>query len=154
MEINRMKKSFSLAMSVIIFYGCAAQQVNISWDLMPSSREDYGYSAENPIRIGQTKDLQRNVELCQIYIASLRTTDQQPLTVISRASVEDPIHNPEQAKGFLGLPLRGGVPKGGILDLYELVPVNGSDTFRLFFDIYHKDTLLVPKGLVFIAPEK
>ncbi len=150
----RIKKTFSVWIFICTLVGCAAQQANFSWDLKPASSDNYGYVAENPIRIGQSKDLQKNVELCRIYLSSLRTIDQQPLLIITRASVEDPINDPQQPKGFLGVPLRSGVSKGGILDRYELVPVNGSDTFSLFFDIYHKDTLQIPKGLVFVSPAK
>ena len=150
--IPKMKKTICLTVLISVMFGCASQLANISWDLKPASRDGYGFTAGDPIRIGYSKDIRNNIDLCQSYIASLRTLDQQPLRAISRASVDDPKNKPDQPRGFLGMPLRSGVPKGGILDLYVLIPESGTDTFRLYFDIYHKDTLLVPRGLNFVTP--
>ena len=127
--------------------------VTVSWDLQPSARPGYGYTAEDPVRLGFSKNIGKNIRFCYTYIQSLRTADQQPFAIISRADVTDPKNEPEQQK-FLGLPRRDSVLKGGILDLYELVSINDADTVRLYFDIYHWDTLRVPVGLEFIPPAR
>ena len=36
-----------------------------------------------------------------------------------------------------------------MLDDYALVTEQSSDTFHLYFDVFHKDSLRTPKGLVF-----
>lgn len=146
-----MRKAFLLLIAISTFFSCAAKMANISWDLETATRPQYGYTAEDPIRIGYSGDLQKNINLCQVYLTSLRTSDQQPLHVVYQVSVKDTVNKPEQSK-FPGLPMRNSSPKGGILDLYVLVPAVGSDTVRLYFDIYHKDSLRVPEGLLFVSP--
>ena len=125
--------------------------VNISWDLQSATRSGYGYTAEDPIRMGFSKDFEKNVDLCKTYLAGLRTSDQQPFQIVERASVRDPKNKPKRQK-FLGLPLRNSVPTGGLLDLYLLVSIYDTDTVSLYFDIYHKDSLRVPRDLQFVAP--
>ena len=149
-----MRRAFCLLIVSGVIVGCAAQAVNISWDLRPATRSNYGYTAEDPIRIGYYKDFRENIGLCNSYLASLRTTDQRPMQVVGRSSVRAPRNEPEEPKGFLGLPKRGGLPTGGILDEYLLVPVGTTDTLRLYFDVYHKDSLQVPRGLSFTPPSK
>jgi hypothetical protein len=146
-----MKKAFFLLIAVGTFFSCAAKMANISWDLETATRPGYGYTAEDPIRMGYSGNLQKNINLCHVYLASLRTSDQQPLLVVYRVSVKDPVNEPEQSES-LGLPMRNSYRKGGILDLYVLAPAVGSDTVQLYFDIYHKDSLRVPKGLQFVSP--
>ncbi len=146
-----MKRVLPSLMVLAIFVACAAQMKSISWDLKPASRAGYGYTAEDPICIGYSKDLAENVGLSTTYMQRLRASDQQPLQIVARFTVQDPRHEPEQPK-FLGLPLRNGFPKGGLLDAYILVSVQGTDTVRLYFDIYHKDSLRVPTGLQWISP--
>jgi hypothetical protein len=144
-----MKKTIWLSMVISVVLGCVAQTVNISWDLRPATYAEFGYSPEIPIRIGYSKDLQKNINYCKLYIAGLRDTDMQPFQIVERSSINDPVYPPKY-KGFLGLHKRDELPYGGILDLYVLVSDGSHDTLRLYFDIYHKDTLFVPRGLNFV----
>lgn len=146
-----MKQLSIWTIGISLLIGCASGLTNISWDLKPAGRPGYGYTAEDPILIGFSGDIGKNIDLSDVYLAGLRTKDDQPLHVTMRFAVKDPNHEPEYPE-VLGVPMRNGSPKGGILDLYELVSTSGSDTVRLYIDIYHKDSLRVPAGLHFVPP--
>ncbi len=135
-----------------VILGCAPKMVNLLSEVGPAARSSYGYDAEDPIQIGFYGNPGKCMGLCDAYIARLRTSDNQLLEPVAVATVIDPSHAPKKAK-FLGLPLRDAGPRGGLLDLYLLVPENGGDTVRLYFDIYHKDSLRVPQGLHFLQPQ-
>jgi hypothetical protein len=150
-----MKKSFYLLILFGLAIGCAARIVNIPLDIKPALRSGYGYTAEDPIRIGLTKDYFRtNIGFCYSYMENLRTPGQLPFRIIGRVSVKDPKNKIEGLTGFLGMPLRNPNPRGGILDRYTLVSEQDTDTIQLYFDIYHKDTLLIPIGLNYVQPSQ
>jgi hypothetical protein len=136
----------------LLLAGCPAAVKNPFLTIQPTVDDSYGYSDENPVRIGYYKEIGRNITLCKNYIRSLRTLNGESLEAILRVSVEDPKYDPSYGT-FLGLHRRGDIAKGGFLDLYTLVPESGSDTVNLYFDIYHAEPLLIPKGLLFVEPE-
>lgn len=139
---------------LFILIGCAAGIKNPFVNINKAVSTDYGYSDENPIRIGYSKNFKDNVDLCIIYISNLRTIAGESLNIISRVSVDDPKNDPSTRSGFLGLPIRGAVPAGGILDAYTLVSENEFDTLLLYFDIYHKEKLHIPDNLLFVNSSK
>lgn len=134
----------------LVLIGCTAGVRNPFAGLTEATTPKYGYSAEHPIRIGYSKDLQENIRFSMRYISCLRTIKGDSLSLLFRASVDDPQYEPS-TDGFLGLPLRGATPKGGILDCYMLSVDSGRDTVNLYFDIYHADSIQVPAGLTYIC---
>ena len=136
---------------VFSMLGCTKTVINPFAAMEQAVDDHYGYIAENPIRIGYYKETRANIRLSKSYIHSLRTAEGETLTVLERASVEDPKYDPSTG-GFLGFHQRGAIPKGGILDLYTLVIESKKDTIQLYIDIYHKEPLKVPKGLYFDHP--
>ncbi len=151
MNSRSLLKCCLVCVALVVVLGCAGAVKDPFVGIQPSSVPDYGYSAENPIRIGYHKDPFDNIPLSHLYISCLRTADGRRLEEVFRASVDDPVYDPS-AGGFLGLSQRGAIPKGGILDEYVLVPEGTSDTLTLYFDIYHKAPLAVPDGLLFEVP--
>ena len=151
-EGRHMKRVIRVLVVLTILVGCASHLANLSWDLKPAGRPGYGYTAEDPICTGFSGNLQRNIELSETYLASLRTMDLQPFQVVFRVATKDPKHEAEYPK-VLGLAVHTESPRGGILDCYELVSASERDTVRLYFDIYHRDSLRVPSGLLFVPPK-
>lgn len=140
----------SLSISQVIL-GCASgPAIDPFADLQPPTNPDYGVTPHEAVRIGYFNDPGDNIALTLRYIAKLRTADGEKLKMIWQAAVDDPLSDPE-GDSFLGLPLRGGVKKGGILDSYMLVSESGSDTLILFVDIYNKAPLSVPVGYGFVT---
>lgn len=135
---------------LIVLVSCAKKAVNPFMSELPRATSDYGYTPENAIRMGYSKDGRINVAFCRYFIDNLTTETGQRFYTVSRASIDDPIHDAEQPS-FLGMPKRGSVPSGGILDMYTLVTMDANDTIALYFDIYHKDSLRVPRGLIFVG---
>ena len=117
-----MKRLTFAIMAVLLSLSCASRVVNPLLDVKPAQKASYGYTADDPIRIGYTGDRQKNIRFCYNYMECLQTTDGIPLQIISRASVPDPKNEPGN-KGPLGfIPRRwGGELWGGILDQYSLI---------------------------------
>jgi hypothetical protein len=138
---------------VLISVGCTTPLQKPFEEIQNTTDPEYGYSANNPIRIGHYGDPRKATNACYYFMSHLRTIDGSALELISGGSIPDPEHKPSRPT-FLGIPMRGSLPSGGILDVYTLVPVGTSDTLELYFDIYHKERILVPKGLVFVEPPK
>ena len=136
---------------IAVLCACASQMVNPFINMTPSIQPLYGYAPEYPIRIGYSKDIQKNIKFCYDYMAGLRTSDHRPLKILGRESMKDPKNEPKN-QGFLGLPQRWGMALGGILDKYSLIAEGGTDTLFIYFDIYHKESLSIPLGLNFVMP--
>jgi hypothetical protein len=144
-----------ITLCIILMAGCAAQIVNPLVGVTPATSEGYGYSAEDPIRLGYTKDIQENIGYCYAYMERLRTLDGKPLEILSRASVSDPKNKVGEKKILGFLPSRFDSELwGGILDRYTLTAAGTADTLELYFDIYHKEPVLIPTGLKYAEPEK
>lgn len=136
----------------ILILSCAKRAIIINPFVteLPTATSDYGYSPENAIRMGYSKEGRLNAAYCRYFIDNLTTETGQRFHTVSRASMDDPIHDATQPS-FLGMVKRGTYPTGGILDVYTLVTEDEIDTIFLYFDIYRKDSLRVPKGLVFVG---
>lgn len=116
--------------------------------LQTSESDNYGYSEENPILIGEYSNWQKNVDLTYFFLSKL-TYNKHPLKFILHATVEKPANQPRKKKS---LPLIYGIPSslGGIfLNLYIVVPKGTNDTLKLYFDEEIKGTLKIPKGMEF-----
>jgi hypothetical protein len=140
---------FTLA--IITLAGCASHKPKLSWDLESSYRSNYGYSPDDPICIGYSGNMQKCFQLCDTYISCLRAKDNQRFSILMHATVEDPKHELEKSN-FLGIPLKYGEIRGGLLDRFTIVSESAIDTLNLYFDMYHRDTLRVPNNLVFVPP--
>lgn len=132
--------------------GCGPPPLQRPFETVQSAGDPgYGYTAANPIRIGHYGDPGKAIDACYFFMSHLITIDGGGLEILGRVSTLDPEHEPSRPSP-LGIPKRGSSPRGGILDSYALVPVGTSDTLKLYFDIYHKERIFVPQGLVFVAP--
>ncbi|WP_022823095.1 hypothetical protein [Hymenobacter norwichensis] len=109
----------------------------------------YGYTALNPLRLKQG-DLYKSMALAEVFLHNLRTSDDQPLRLITRFSVKDPGYKrPAIAltDRYTGLPLNG---KLSMMDLY-IFRTASNDTLRLFVDVSSKGPKLVPVGLKYVG---
>ena len=136
---------------VVLIMGCSKAVKDPFAGMEQAVDDQYGYTAENPVRIGYYKDFGDNIALCKYYLFCLRTIDGERLLVLDRVSVDDPKYDPSHG-GFLGLHSRGEPAVGGILDEYTLVTESGKDSLQIYFDIYHNEPLAVPKGMTFAEP--
>lgn len=118
---------------LVLAIACAKAIKDPFIGIQPAVHDRYGYTMEDPIRIKYYKYPQQNITLCKYYIFCLQTENGERLEIASRVSVEDPI--------------------GGILDEYTLVTEQSMDTLKLYFDIYRKRPLQVPRWLRFVEPE-
>src|ERR1035437_6674687 len=131
----------------IFLVGCVSTK-NLFSSLGNSQDDNYGYSVNNPILIGEYSNWQKNAELTFFYLSKL-TYDKKPLQYILHATVEKPDNQPRKKES---LPLRFGVPSslgGKFLDLYVVVPHGTTDTLKLYFDEEIKGSLKIPKGFEF-----
>ncbi|MBP1675819.1 MAG: hypothetical protein H6Q20_378 [Bacteroidetes bacterium] len=131
----------------VFLLGCTSTKKVFS-SLEKSVEDNYGYSINNPILIGEFSNWQKNADLSLFYISKL-TYNQRPLQYILHATVEKPMNQPRKKKS---IPLRFGVPsslEGKFLDLYVVVPIGTTDTLKLYFDEEIKGTLKIPKGFEF-----
>ncbi len=116
--------------------------------LETSENENYGYSKENPILIGEYNHWQKNTKLTYYYLSKL-SYNGNPLKMIMHATVAKPSNQPRKRES---IPLRYGTPSslgGKFLDLYVVIPKGTTDTLNLYFDVEIKGTIEIPKELVF-----
>lgn len=147
---NSQARSF-IFLSLLCFTfvcSCAKKHFNPFFYELPIATNDYGYTTENPIKIGYSKNLEEAFSYCRYYIENLRTETGQLFRIISIGTFDNPLHE-STVPTFLGMPRRGAIPRGGLLDGYNLVTGDEKDTVTLFFDVYRSDTLRVPRGLEF-----
>lgn len=139
-------RKIAILLSVFLL-GCTSTK-NLFSSLEKSVEDNYGYSANNPILIGEHSNWQKNADLTLFYLSKL-TYNQKPLQYILHATIKKPENQPRKKES---IPLRFGVPSslgGKFLDLYVVVPKGTTDTLRLYFDEEIKGVLKVPKGFTF-----
>ena len=139
-----------LAVALLVL-SCAGGPKFLPIEWIKSSTNDYGYTDENPIRIGYHKEVGANIQLCMKFINCLRNENGERFNINLRGSYADTKYKPEKST-FLGLPIKGAMPKGGMLDGYQLISNSESDTITLFFDIYHAEPIAIPSGLDYVCP--
>lgn len=131
----------------IFLIGCISTK-NVFSSIEISEEEDYGYSVNNPILIGEYYSWQKNAELTQLYLSKL-TYDKKPLQCILHATIKEPDNQPRKKES---IPLRFGTASslgGNFLNLYVVVPRGTTDTLNLYFDEEIKGTLKCPRGFEF-----
>lgn len=139
-------RKIAIILSVFLF-GCTSTKSLFS-SLEKSVEDNYGYSVNNPILIGEYSNWQKNAELTLFYLSKL-TYNQKPMQYILHATVKKPEDQPRKKES---IPLIFGTPNslgGKFLDLYVVVPKGTTDTLRLYFDEEIKGVLKVPKGFEF-----
>jgi len=131
----------------VFFLGCTSTK-NLFSSLEKSNEDNYGFTANNPILIGEYSNWQKNAELALFYLSKL-TYKQKPLQCILHATVKKPKNQPRKRES---IPMRFGTPGSlgaKFLDLYVVVPRGTTDTLNLYFDEEVKGLLKVPKGFGF-----
>lgn len=139
-------RKIAIILSIFLF-GCTSTKSLFS-SLEKSVEDNYGYSVNNPILIGEYSNWQKNAELTLFYLSKL-TYNQKPMQYILHATVKKPEDQPRKKES---IPLIFGTPSslgGKFLDLYVVVPKGTTDTLRLYFDEEIKGVLKVPKGFEF-----
>ena len=122
---------------------CAPSLSKLLGNLSESVDPTYGYTAENPIRIGYYGS-RGSIEASYAYLSCLRGPNGEPLQLLVRMTVEDPI-NP-MAKPWPPRAFDPGL-SSGLLDAYQLAVLGTRDTVFVYMDVYHKGPMMVPKGL-------
>jgi len=137
-----------LILLLLLAFGCAGTQ-NLFTSLPPATEDDYGYSENNPILIGQYSSWQQNTDLALYYLTKL-SKDGKPLKMAGHATLRKPEDQPRKPRSpftsMYGVPSNMG---GEYLDLYIVVPKGTTDTFNLIFDVEIKGELKIPAGLHF-----
>ena len=131
----------------ILLVGCVSTR-DLFTSIQQSEQDNYGYSKENPILIGQYNNWQRNADLALFYLSKLRYNG-KPLQLVLHATIDKPDNQPRKRKS---VPNLYGVPTslGGIfLDVYVMVPRGTTDTLNLYFDEEIKGEVKIPKKLEF-----
>ena len=127
--------------------GCGANFLEQIERIQPSTDSGYGYTPNAPIRIGYY-DPQKSIGATYYFLSHLRGASGDSLELLGRSSLDDPNYKPPL------LPSRfGGFDPVGILDCYILRPKGSTDTLALYFDIYNKGPINIPKGLTFVKEE-
>lgn len=146
------KKKVFVIILFALFLGCAANIPKLFKDIQPSTDPDYGYTTENPIKIGHSGWMypKKNIEASYYFLSCLRGPNGEPLRLLYHATVDDPLNKLSymETRGF------GTIVKSGLLDEYILVIEGTSDTLSLFFDPFHKGPIMIPKGLTFVETEE
>lgn len=131
----------------ILFVGCVSTK-ELFTSLQQSEQDNYGYSKENPILIGEYNNWQKNADLAFIYLSKLKYNDKS-LQCVLHATVYKPLNQPRKRKS---IPTLYGTPTslgGMFLDLYVMVPRGTTDTLKLYFDEEIQGEIKIPKKLQF-----
>lgn len=123
-----MKRCFTFALLIVTIIGCSAPEISILLqDVQPATDPTYGYTFQNPIRIGYYNEF-KSMDAATYYLLHLRGSGNQKLLMLSAASI------------------RGD---NGIIDGYKLLTSRTKDTIHLYIDANSKGPLFIPKGLEF-----
>jgi len=131
----------------ILFVGCVSTKEFFT-SLQQSEQDNYGYSKENPILIGEYNSWQKNADLAFIYLSKLKYNDKS-LQCVLHATVYKPLNQPRKRKS---IPTLYGTPTslgGMFLDLYVMVPRGTTDTLKLYFNEEIQGEIKIPKKLQF-----
>ncbi len=140
-------KNLMIIVTLLFSISCSSTK-NLFSTLETSEYENYGYSKENPILIGEYNHWQKNTELSYYYLSKL-SYNGNPLKMVMHATVAKPSDQPRKRES---IPLRYGTPSslgGKFLDLYVVIPKGTTDTLNLYFDVEIKGTIKIPRGLEF-----
>ena len=121
--------------------------------LVNSTDTSYGYTAQNALRLKKGNQ-EMSMAYSYNFLSGLKTQDNQTLTLLFRATVNDPNFKQSAIKinnRFTGMPISG---KLGLLDKYVFLTSNTKDSVKVFIDIYNKGTLMLPIGLKYEERQK
>ncbi len=145
-------KNILIPISVWLFLGILLLFANTSYGqkeflkLVNSTDTSYGYIAQNALRLKKGNQ-GKSIAYSYNFLSGLKTQDNQTLTLLFRATVDDPNYKKPSIKinnKFTGMPISG---KLDLLDKYVFLTSNTKDTIRIFIDVYNTGTLMLPQGL-------
>ncbi|QYJ67318.1 2-dehydro-3-deoxyphosphooctonate aldolase [Flavobacterium litorale] len=113
----------------IVLVGCASKT---SHNRASKVAADYGYSEDNPIKVGGVSNGPSNERK---YLHSLTGLNGEPV-YFKRLGSCCPFKSEKAALG------------GGMLDLYEVKIQGDTVTKKLYLNMYDKDKLYAPKGFL------
>jgi hypothetical protein len=144
---------------ICLFFGTLLLFTNTSYrqkefsKLVNSTDTSYGYTAQNALRLKKGNQ-GKSIAYSYNFLSGLKTQDNQTLTLLFRATVDDPNYKQPAIKinnRFTGMPISG---KLGLLDKYVFLTSNTKGTVKIFVDIYNKGTLMLPIGLKYEERQK
>ena len=122
-------RSVALVLASLVA-GCATTDlVALLAEVTPAERSSYGYTVEDPVRIGHA-GFPESIGLAREFLSRLRK-DGERLEVVSQSAV--------------GTPPR-------FTDRYTVVTESSRDTLNLYVDVYRSAPLQVPEGLSYVSP--
>ena len=123
-------KKFQHLIFILVFFlvGCSPKYSEVIQRIQVSSDSTYGYTPQNPIRIGYGEKSEGIAHIMD-FLSRLRNNNGVPM------------------EGYNSLPVIY-VPDPCIFK-YSLVAVGTADTVELFLDTCNKEGLFIPKGLKF-----
>lgn len=131
---------------LILLPACVSSYV--SFDSLPKANDTrYGYTINEPIRIGMYESWQRNAEVAY-YMLSKFKYNGTPLKFVMHTSIAKPEDQPRSNKSIV--PYRyaySGSLGGEILEMYVMVPKGTTDTLKLYFDVEVAGDIQMPLGM-------
>ena len=146
MKIILSKSSYCTILATLIFFSTAVYGQKGFSKLTISTDSTFGYTNLNPLRLKKGNQ-SKSIDNSFTFLSGLKTTDNQPLTLLFRGTTKNPTYKEPSIKinnRFTGMPISG---KLGLLDKYVFLTSNTKDTITLFVDIYNKGDLFIPVGL-------
>jgi len=150
-------KIFKFISNTIFAFAILLTQISYgqkSFDnLLTATDSTYGYTAENPIKLKKGAQ-EKSITNSYNFLAGLKTSDGQTLTLLSIATTNDPHYKEPAIKinnRYTGMPMNG---KLGLLDKYIFLTSTSKDTIKIYIDIYNKGTLMIPIGLKYEPSRK
>jgi len=137
---------YSLIVATLIFCSTTVYGQKVFSKLGTSTDSTFGYTNLNPLKLKKGNQ-GKSIDNSQIFLAGLKTLDNQSLTFLFRSSEKDHSYKEPAIRinnRFNGMPISG---KLGILDKYVFLTSITKDTVTLFVDIYNKGDLFLPVGL-------
>lgn len=146
MKIISAKTAFGLTLATLLLSAKTSFGQKEFLNLQASADSSYGYTAQNPLRLKKGNQ-QKSMEHAYKFLVGLRTQDGQTLTLLSRATTDNPNYKEPKIKltnRYTGMPLSGNL---GLLDRYVFLTSTTKDTINLYVDVYNKGELQLPVGL-------
>src|SRR5690349_17861619 len=118
-----MKHLFLVPLLMLLTNTCIAQKL---YNLKEAPDSNYGYTLNRAIPI-KAGDPLASIRLTREFISLLRTQTDEKFEILKRGST--------MGKSYK------------MIDIYSLVSESGTDTIKVFFNIYKRGKLYIPKGL-------
>jgi len=140
------KVAYFTILATLIFFSTIVYGQKSFPKLVTSTDSTFGYTNLNPLKLKKGNQ-GKSVDNSYKFLAGLKTLDNQTLTLLFRATTDNPTYKKPSIKinnRFTGMPISG---KLGLLDKYVFLTSTTKDTVTLFVDIYNKGDLFLPVGL-------